>query len=104
MSSSHPRQDFTIFPLLLSRQNCIVMVEHSLTFVSAESGYNWADSFRNRAERRSSIASSPGNSPNLNHNRAKSVATMQPPTVKEVHHNVPDHFQERILKGDFYMD
>ncbi|KAF2156787.1 hypothetical protein K461DRAFT_289165 [Myriangium duriaei CBS 260.36] len=70
-----------------------------------ETGYNWADSFRNRAERRSSIASSPGGSPNPMHNRAKSVATMQPATRKEVPQpNVPDHFQERILKGDFYMD
>lgn len=72
---------------------------------NGESGYNWADSFRNRAERRSSIASSGGGSPNLSHVRAKSVAVMQPPPVKEVRQpNVPDHFQERILKGDFYMD
>ena len=37
--------------------------------------------------------------------RAKSVATMEPP-VREMpkEQKRPDHFQERILKGDFYMD
>lgn len=69
-----------------------------------DSGYNWADNFRNRAERSASINSMSG-SPTNAHVRAKSVATMQPPPVSEVPKaNVPDHFQERILKGDFYMD
>lgn len=75
-------------------------------------GYNWADSFRNRAERSSSIVSTGGGggggggSPNPNtHVRAKSVATMQPPPASQLPKtNAPDHFQERILKGDFYMD
>lgn len=71
---------------------------------SNDSGYNWADNFRNRAERSASINSMSG-SPTNAHVRAKSVATMQPPPVSEVPKaNVPDHFQERILKGDFYMD
>ncbi|KAG8623689.1 hypothetical protein KVT40_008665 [Elsinoe batatas] len=69
------------------------------------SGYNWADSFRSRAERSSSIASTSG-SPNFNHNRSKSIATMQPPPVQPQAPKpmVPDHVGERILKGDFYMD
>jgi len=65
-------------------------------------GYNWADNFRNRAERSSSIASV-GATSSPAHVRAKSVAT-QPPVKQIPQANVPDHFQERILKGDFYMD
>jgi hypothetical protein len=40
-----------------------------------------------------------------NHHRAKSMAAMEPP-VKEMpaQPKAPDAFQERILKGDFYMD
>jgi hypothetical protein len=39
------------------------------------------------------------------HQRAKSVAIMEPP-VREMpkQPKVPDAMQERILKGDFYMD
>lgn len=39
------------------------------------------------------------------HSRAKSVATMEQP-IREMPKEPqrPDHFQERILKGDFYMD
>jgi len=39
------------------------------------------------------------------HQRAKSVAIMEPP-VREMpkQPRVPDAMQERILKGDFYMD
>jgi hypothetical protein len=39
------------------------------------------------------------------HQRAKSVAIMEPP-VREMPQQpkVPDAMQERILKGDFYMD
>lgn len=68
-------------------------------------GYNWADNFRNRAERSSSINTAGVNPMNTAaHVRAKSVATMQPPAKEMPQPNVPDHFQERILKGDFYMD
>lgn len=72
---------------------------------STDNGYNWADSFRSRAERSSSIVST-GGSPNIGHTRAKSIATMQPPPVQPEPPKpmVPDHMQERILKGDFYMD
>jgi len=69
-------------------------------------GYNWADSFRNRAERSASITSI-GAPATTTHTRAQSVATMEPPVQAPQPapaRRVPDHFQERILKGDFYMD
>lgn len=72
-------------------------------------GFNWSDNLRTRAER-TSIAGAGGAAPAMpsgasNHTRAKSVATMEPP-VREMPKQpaAPDHFQERILKGDFYMD
>lgn len=71
-------------------------------------GFNWADNFRTRAERGSIAGASGtvmGGSPTSgHHSRAKSVASMQPPVSEVPKPNVPDHFQERILKGDFYMD
>lgn len=86
--------------------NTVINRMFKLTLVSdADSGYNWADNFRNRAERSASITSMSGSPGGAPHVRAKSVAAMQPPPVSEVPKvNVPDHFQERILKGDFYMD
>jgi len=49
-----------------------------------------------------------GTSPSNQRDRAKSVAVMEPPAremPKAAKEQVrPDHFQERILKGDFYMD
>jgi hypothetical protein len=39
------------------------------------------------------------------HQRAKSVAIMEPPAREMPKQpKVPDAMQERILKGDFYMD
>jgi len=39
------------------------------------------------------------------HQRAKSVAIMEPPRdIQTTQAKRPDAFQERILKGDFYMD
>lgn len=79
-------------------------------------GFNWSDNFRSRAERTSSIAggtlfgnNNAGPSPpaGLKHDRSKSVAVMEPPAremPKPKEQVRPDHFQERILKGDFYMD
>ena len=70
-------------------------------------GFNWSDQLRSRAQRSSSITSPaiPSTAPNQEHVRAASVAAMEPP-VKEIPKasKAPDHFQERILKGDFYMD
>ena len=70
-------------------------------------GFNWSDQLRSRAQRSSSITSPPvaaAGTPR-DHQRAVSVANIEPP-VKEMPKSprVPDHFQERILKGDFYMD
>lgn len=36
------------------------------------------------------------------HDRSKSMA--EPPTAKKPVQRQPDYLQERILKGDFYMD
>ena len=73
-------------------------------------GFNWSDNFRNRAERTSIAAQGAVGAPLSanNHSRAKSVAVMEPPPVAQIpkpkETKRPDHFQERILKGDFYMD
>ncbi|MCJ1477993.1 hypothetical protein MMC13_006668 [Lambiella insularis] len=69
-------------------------------------GFNWSDQLRSRAQRSSSITSPPiPPAVAQDRQRAPSVATMQPP-AKEISKvsKAPDHFQERILKGDFYMD
>ncbi|KAK5675760.1 hypothetical protein LTS10_011487 [Elasticomyces elasticus] len=70
----------------------------------------WNENMRNRAQRTSIAgqgeASIPLPSPNRpTHARPVSVATMEAP-VREMPkaQQRPDHFQERILKGDFYMD
>jgi hypothetical protein len=68
-------------------------------------GYNFAENLRNRAERTSMSGTHPLHSPSQPHQRAKSVAIMEPP-VREMpkQPKIPDAMQERILKGDFYMD
>ncbi|MCJ1381004.1 hypothetical protein MMC17_004113 [Xylographa soralifera] len=67
-------------------------------------GFNWSDQLRTRAQRSSSITSPPATSaaPAQDQTRAASIVTpvKEPPKVSKA----PDHFQERILKGDFYMD
>lgn len=68
-------------------------------------GFNFVENLRSRAERSSISGANPVSSPTAQHHRAKSVAVMEPPAremPKAV--KVPDPFQERILKGDFYMD
>ena len=74
-------------------------------------GFNWSEQIRSRAKRSASIGS-PGNFISQSavppeHVRTPSIATVQPP-VKQVPtpkpSRKPDLFQERILKGDFYMD
>ncbi|KAI1428058.1 hypothetical protein F5Y12DRAFT_71208 [Xylaria sp. FL1777] len=86
----------------------------------SDNGYNWTEQLRFRAE--SSVSgqrpafgpvatsgSPPRGTPH--HDRAKSVSDMPaPPRQPEVmkprqpERPKPDHMQERILKGDFYMD
>jgi len=80
-------------------------------------GFNWSEQLRSRAEsttQRTSFSTSPtavktvGTSPV--HQRAKSISEMPAPpnTVPTAparpERKKPDAFQERILKGDFYMD
>ncbi|RMY73987.1 hypothetical protein D0864_10112 [Hortaea werneckii] len=82
---------------------------HSLTLgMGSGSTEFWNENMRNRAERTSSISGQGSMPVPSNHARAKSVATMEAP-VREMparpkEDRRPDHFQERILKGDFYMD
>jgi len=73
-----------------------------------ENGFNWADNMRSRAERTSIGGAGMSTSPQstASHHRAKSVAIMEQQPVREAPKAAPrlDHTQERILKGDFYMD
>ena len=73
-------------------------------------GFKWSEQLRSRAERSSSITSpttaSPGVSPreppkSVMTAEAQSTAQQQPVKWERPK---PDAFQERILKGDFYMD
>ncbi|KAK6954295.1 hypothetical protein Daesc_004262 [Daldinia eschscholtzii] len=85
----------------------------------ADSGYNWSEQLRSRAE-----SSVQGHRPTFGphrygspphgggqHDRSKSVSEMPAPPQqaaavkpKQPERPKPDHMQERILKGDFYMD
>ncbi|KAK1755373.1 hypothetical protein QBC47DRAFT_423463 [Echria macrotheca] len=89
-----------------------------------DQGFNWSDQLRSRAE--NTVTSGPrasfsfgqgfsGSPPRSaapppaasHHDRAKSVSDMPAPPAQAPRARVPqkpDHFQERILKGDFYMD
>ncbi|RMJ11609.1 hypothetical protein CDV36_008748 [Fusarium kuroshium] len=85
-----------------------------------QQGFNWSEQLRSRAEssvtgaRPSfSLASTSPPRGNSIHDRAKSVSEMPQPPVqaasvkhqpKQPERPKPDAFQERILKGDFYMD
>lgn len=68
-------------------------------------GYNFAENLRSRAER-GSISGPPSTlgMAGPTHHRAKSVTIMEPPVREMPKPKVPDAMQERILKGDFYMD
>ncbi|AEO66166.1 d2223a85-d7ae-43f0-8107-a9b3d1d3dd7b [Thermothielavioides terrestris] len=97
----------------------------------SDQGFNWSDQLRSRAESAvaagsrpsfsfaSGLSSSPPRAPpgpatapvpgplSPRHDRARSVSDMprppaQPPKPRAP--QKPDPFQERILKGDFYMD
>lgn len=68
-------------------------------------GYNFAENLRSRAERGSVSGPPPATNPaGTAHQRAKSVAIVEPPVQMPKQQQVPDAMQERILKGDFYMD
>ncbi|KAF1987796.1 hypothetical protein K402DRAFT_392596 [Aulographum hederae CBS 113979] len=72
-------------------------------------GFNFAENMRTRAERNSSISSVNSPTQMQQHGRAKSVSVMEPPREMPMTKPVnaskpPDAYQERMLKGDFYMD
>ena len=86
-----------------------------------QQGFNWSEQLRSRAESsvtgaRPSFSLPSGSPPRGNsiHDRAKSISEMpQPPAQAAAvkprpeprqERPKPDAFQERILKGDFYMD
>ena len=81
-----------------------------------EGGFNWSEQLRSRAESSVSQSSRPSfsipNQPKMPQHQRTSSATEMPsppmavpaaPAAKPVRQK-PDAFQERILKGDFYMD
>jgi hypothetical protein len=82
-----------------------------------QQGFNWSEQLRSRAESsvsgaRPSFSFASGSPPrgSVQHDRAKSISDMpQPPAqasaaTAKPERPKPDAFQERILKGDFYMD
>lgn len=85
---------------------------------STDNGYNWSEQLRSRAEssvqgHRPSFGVPRYGSPphGTGHDRAKSVSDMPAPPQqaaavkpKQPERPKPDAMQERILKGDFYMD
>ena len=85
----------------------------------SDNAYNWSEQLRSRAEstvtgNRHGFGAGASTSPprgNPHHDRTKSVSDMPNPPQqaatmkpKQPERPKPDHFQERILKGDFYMD
>ncbi|KAJ4422773.1 hypothetical protein N0V82_002552 [Gnomoniopsis sp. IMI 355080] len=99
---------------------------HSAT--RSDQGFNWSEQLRSRAESTVASGSRPSFSfgsgltgspprpaavsPPNTHDRARSVSEMPAPPAQTPKPRSPprdtrpkpDHFQERILKGDFYMD
>jgi hypothetical protein len=75
---------------------------------SSTEGFDFAENLRSRAERTSITGAAVNHLPppqQIPHQRAKSVATMEPPKAQPVKQRaIPDAMGERILKGDFYMD
>ncbi|KAF3762606.1 hypothetical protein M406DRAFT_357530 [Cryphonectria parasitica EP155] len=93
-----------------------------------DQGFNWSEQLRSRAESSVATGSRPSfsfasgltgspprpgmTSPGSTHDRARSVSEMPAPPAQTPKPRSPrgdprpkpDHFQERILKGDFYMD
>jgi hypothetical protein len=94
-----------IWPSTIAEQSENILGNYSLTPSSTGEGYNFAENLRSRAERGSISGPPPMLSPSgPTHQRAKSVTIMEPPVREMPKPRVPDAMQERILKGDFYMD
>ena len=88
----------------LQSLRCLIL---TFSFDTGE-GFNWSEQIKNRAERSASINSQAAPAPAMgpsNHQKAASASAAEQP-IKEMPKSPkrPDHFQERILKGDFYMD
>ena len=94
---------------LCSKPCCPFCTPPSYTDITFDTeGFNWSEQIRNRAERSASLTQRPApptSAATSDHHKAASVASPEQP-VKEMPKapKKPDHFQERILKGDFYMD
>jgi len=73
-------------------------------------GFNWSEQLRSRAESSVSQSQRPNFATKPMHERTKSVSEMPAPPsavpapAPKPARKQPDAFQERILKGDFYMD
>ncbi|KAF1836599.1 hypothetical protein BDW02DRAFT_220558 [Decorospora gaudefroyi] len=94
-----------IWPPIIAEQSESILGNYSLTSSSTGEGYNFAENLRSRAERGSVSGPPPMLNPTATtHQRAKSVTIMEPPAREMPKPKVPDAMQERILKGDFYMD
>jgi hypothetical protein len=102
---SHSRRTASISHIwssTIDEQSEIMPGNFSLTPSPTGEGYNFAENLRSRAERGS--MSGPPHHSGTTHQRAKSVTIMEPPAREMPKPKVPDAMQERILKGDFYMD
>jgi hypothetical protein len=95
-------------PSAMSQRSSAAPKKHnnSPTLKSRE-GFDFAENLRARAERSSisSVSGMQGFSQGQHH-RAKSITAMESLPKPELPKakKAPDAFQERILKGDFYMD
>ena len=74
-------------------------------------GFSWSEQLRSRAERSSSLTSPIAGTSPISAREPPRTAPMAPaqpsqtpPKPVKREPRVPDAFQERILKGDFYMD
>lgn len=112
LSAQHASSLSSVLPHLLAehfkQHPDQALGEHELTSLLSHvgEGYNFAENLRSRAERGSITGAHPMHSPQAQqHHRAKSVTVMEPPAREMPKQaKVPDAMQERILKGDFYMD
>ncbi|KAJ0313363.1 hypothetical protein COL5a_004205 [Colletotrichum fioriniae] len=119
LSSARRRSSSTVQASIAHKQR-----SSSDVFSRPDQGFNWSEQLRSRAESSvqgprasfsfgSGLSSSPPRGPGngVAHDRQKSVSEMPAPPAqaaamkpKAPERPKPDAFQERILKGDFYMD
>jgi hypothetical protein len=97
--SGSGKSALSFFDILLF-QNSVL-----LTFwFSFSDGFNWSEGLKSKAEsnidRRASMSATTGSTSSGN----DGLPVMPPPAPKNKEAGRPDAFQERILKGDFYMD